>query len=265
MSFKQELLKKIQIDQLTEKVLFTIGPPESEKKVDRGLFRLLLEMAGYRHLKERDLDIYLPDEGSGRFHILVLDNDLPFYNTTVADIAMRKSPTVKEMVSIRNAIKILNDKDVVVSKKADSVKTVRTECLARLNLSFSAADIDGIAADGAESLKNGYSEGVQESLNLFAELLGFEPAPHAFMSDHHQIMGKMTRKDRGETVFGPIICYSLIHNRLFALPYPIAAFDRAALERYQEMMAGAEKPPLVGNEVFQFLKDAVMREGYHPA
>jgi hypothetical protein len=264
MSFKQELLKKIQIDQLTEKVLFTVGPPESEKKVDRGLFKLLLEMAGYRYLKERDLDIYLPEEGSGRSHILVLDNDLPFYNTTVADIALRKSPTVKEMINIRNAIKILNDKDVVVSKKADSVKTVHNECIARLYLSFSAADIDGIAADGAASLKNGYAEGVQEALNLFAELLGLKPAPKAFMSDHHQIMGGITLKDSGETVFGPIVCYSLMHNRLFALTYPVAVFDLAAMERYQEMVAGTENPPLAGPDVFQFLKDTVMRQGYHP-
>ena len=102
--------------------------------MDKGLFRVLLEMAEYRHLRERDLDLYLPPEGSGKSHILVLDNDLPFYKTTVSDIAMRKSPTVKEMVNIRNAIKILNDSDVVVSKKADSVKTVRQECLSRLNL-----------------------------------------------------------------------------------------------------------------------------------
>ncbi len=262
MGFKQELLKKIQTDRLTEKILATIGPSGSEQKVDKGLFRVLLEMAEYRHHRERDLDIYLPPDGSVKTHILVLDNDLPFYKTTVSDIAMRKSPTVKEMVNIRNAIKILNDSDVVVSKKADSVKTVQNECLSRLNLSFSTGDIEAIAADGAGSLEHGYADGIQECLDLFAELLGYQSAPKAFRVDHHRIIGAVYQKETGEIVFGPIVCYSLIHNRLFAELSAIGSFDRIRMERYMEVMNGAETPSFTGAEVFQFLKDEVNRRGY---
>jgi hypothetical protein len=264
MAFKQELLKKIQIDRMTEKILATIGPSGAEQKVDKGLFRVLLEMAGYRPLRERDLDLYLPPEGSDKTHILVLDNDLPFYKTTVADIAMRKSPTVKEMVNIRNAIKILNDGDVVVSKKADSVKTVQHACLEGLNLSFSAEEIETIAADGAGSLEHGYADGVQECLDLFAELLGYQPAPKAFMADHHRIIGAASRKETGEIVFGPIVCFNLMQNRLFAVLSPIGSFDRVRLEGYLEILSGAEKPALTGTEVFQFLKDETIRQGYPP-
>jgi hypothetical protein len=262
MGFKQELLKKIQIDRLVEKILATIGPSGTEQKVDKGLFRVLLEMAEYRHHRERDLDLYLPPEGSAEPHILVLDNDLPFYKTTVSDIAMRKSPTVKEMVNIRNAMKILNDGDVVVSKKAVSVKTVQDACLSRLNLSFSAEDIQSIAADGAGSLEHGYVDGVQECLDLFAELLGYQPAPKAFMADHHRIIGPVSRKESGEIVFGPIIAYSLMHNKLFAVLSAIGSFDRVKMEGYLEIMSGAEKPSLTGTEVFQFLIDEVSRRGY---
>jgi hypothetical protein len=264
MGFKQELLKKIQIDRLTEKILATIGPPGSEQKVDKGLFRVLLEMAGYQHQRERDLDLYLPPDDSDKTHILVLDNDLPFYKTTIFDIAMRKSPTVKEMVSIRNAMKILNDRDVVVSKKADSVKTVQQECLLRLNLSFSAEEIDAIAADGAGSLKHGYADGVQECLDLFAELLDYQPAPKAFRIDHHRIIGAVSQKESGEIVFGPIVGYSLMHNKLFAVLSPIGSFDRVKIEGYLEVMNGTEKPSLTGAEVFQFLKNETIRRGYHP-
>jgi hypothetical protein len=265
MGFKQELLKKIQIDRLTEKILATIGPSGTEQKVDKGLFRVLLEMAGYRYLRERDLDLYLPPENSGKSHILVLDNDLPFYKTTVSDIAMRKSPTVKEMVNIRNAIKILNDSDVVVSKKADSVKTVRQECLSRLNLSFSAEDIEAIAADGAASLENGYADGVQECLDLFVELLNYQPAPKAFRIDHHRIIGPVVQKETGEIVFGPIVCFDLIHNKLIAVLSPIGSFDRAKLEGYLEVINGAEKPSLAGAAVFLFLKEAANLKGYTPS
>jgi len=265
MGFKQELLKKIQIDRLTEKILATIGPSGTEQKVDKELFRMLLEMAEYRHHRERDLDLYLPPEGSGKTHILVLDNDLPFYKTTVSDIAMRKSPTVKEMVNIRNAMKILNDSDVVVSKKTDSVKMVQHECISRLNLSFSAEEIEAIAADGAESMDHGYADGVQECLDLFAELLGYQSAPKAFKADHHRIIGVVSQKETGEIVFGPIVCYSLIHNRLFAVLSAIGTFDRIRMEWYQEVMNGAEKPSLTGAEVFQFLNDEVNIRGYSPS
>jgi hypothetical protein len=265
MGFKQELLKKIQIDRMTEKILATIGPSGTEQKVDKGLFRVLLEMAGYRHLRERDLDLYLPPEGSGNAHILVLDNDLPFYKTTVSDIAMRKSPTVKEMLNIGNIKKILNDADVVVSKKADSVKTVQHACISRLDLSFSTGDIEAIAADGAGSLQTGYAEGIQECLDLFAELLGYQPGPKAFMADHHRIIGAVTRKETGEIMFGPIVCFNLMHNRVFAILSAIGGFDRIKLEEYQQVLSGAEKPSLTGAEVFLFLKDEVNRIGYSPS
>ena len=55
---------------------------------------------------------------------------------TVADVGMRKSPTIREMVSIRNAMKILSDADVVASKKEASVRTIQEECLSALDLSF---------------------------------------------------------------------------------------------------------------------------------
>ena len=265
MGFKQELLKKIQIDRLTEKILATIGPSGTEQKVDKGLFRVLLEMAEYRHQRERDLDLYLPPEGSGKTHILVLDNDLPFYKTTVSDIAMRKSPTVKEMVNIRNAMKILNDSDVVVSKKTDSVQAVQHECIARLNLSFSAEEIEAIAADGAASMDHGYTDGVQECLDLFAELLGYQSALKAFKADQHRTIGAVSQKETGEIVFGPIVCYSLIHNRIFAVLSAIGTFDRIKMEWYLNVVNGAEKPSLAGAEVFQFLKDEVKSRGYSPS
>lgn len=265
MGFKQELLKKIQTDRLTDKILATIGPSGSDQKVDKGLVRVLLETAGYHHQKERDLDLYFPPPDSGNANILVLDNDLPFYKTTVADIAMRKSPTVKEMVNIRNAIKILNDGDVVVSKKADSVKTVHRECISRLDLSFTAEDIEAMAADGAASLENGYADGLQEYLDLFAELLGYQPAPKAFRADHHRIIGAVSQKDDGETLFGPIFCYDLMHNRLFGVKTAVGSLDRGRLESYKEIFTGAEKPSLVGIEVFQFLKAEVIRRGYTPS
>ena len=112
MSFKENLLKKIQIDRLADRVSASLKPREDGVvKVDKSAMQQLLEMASYRHLHERDLDLYISPDTT---RILVLDNELARYATSVEDVALRKSPTLKEMLSIRNAIKILNDSDVVV-------------------------------------------------------------------------------------------------------------------------------------------------------
>ncbi|OQY05994.1 MAG: hypothetical protein B6I22_06690 [Desulfobacteraceae bacterium 4572_123] len=116
MSFKENLLKKINIDRTAQKVLNSIGPVGGDLKIDKQRMRSLLEIAAYEFRHVRDLHLYIQTHGPGTGRILVLDNDLAIYNTSIEDVAMRKSPTVKEMISIKNAIRILNDKDVVVSK-----------------------------------------------------------------------------------------------------------------------------------------------------
>ena len=106
MSFRENLLKKIQIDRLTRIVLQSIGTPESGLKIDKDAMRRLLAMSPYEYRKVRDLDLYIREADGGKNKILVLDNELPIYLTTVDDVAMRKSPYIAEMVKIRNIIKI---------------------------------------------------------------------------------------------------------------------------------------------------------------
>ena len=96
---------------------------------------------------------------------------------------MRRSPTVKEMISIRNAFKILNDKDVIVKKGPETLETIQKECIDLLDLSYKKTDLTAIAEDGTASLENAYQDGVIESLSLFGELLGFEHPPEALVSD----------------------------------------------------------------------------------
>ncbi len=48
MSFKENLLKKIQINTLSRKVLQTIGPAESGLKIDKDAMRDRLEIGPYK-------------------------------------------------------------------------------------------------------------------------------------------------------------------------------------------------------------------------
>ena len=260
MSFKENLLTKIKIDKLADKVVASIGPAESGRKVDKDAMRSLLEMSPYQHQKVRDLDLFVQEIDGDQKKIFVLDNELPIYRTTIDDVAIRKSPLIKEMVKIRNIIKILKDSDVKLSRKDASVKSLQKECIDQLDLSFNASDIDEIAADGKASLERDYPDGVIESLELFAELLNYKPAPKAFQLGRHKIIGKLTPKSGEEVLFGPIIIYSLIHGTLKAIEEQISSFDKTKIELIQQVATGKQKAAAEGAEVFEYLKNKVLQK-----
>jgi tRNA uridine 5-carbamoylmethylation protein Kti12 len=256
MSFKENLLKKINIDKMGRQVIASIGPVDSGRKIDKKIMQKLLELADYTYKRKRDLDLYIEDIKAEKTRILVLDNDLAIYDTSVYDVAMRKSPTVKEMMNPFNVVKILKDTDVVISKKEDSVKTIQQECIAKLNLSFNASDFDDIVKDGLASLENGYSDGVIECLDLFSEILHYKNAPKAFRVGHHKITGVLIKKESGEEMFGPMVLYSMIHNTLKLIDQQIGSFDREKIEFVQHVAAGKKKASTEGSDVFQYLKEA---------
>jgi hypothetical protein len=258
MSYKDNLLKKIEIDRLVQTIAGAIGPVESGKRIDKTVLAQLMTFFPWYRREERDLVLFLETDGPGKTRILVMDNDLTIYHTNVADVVLRKSPTVKEMVNIRNAVKILNDKDVVFSKKEASLKTIQEICVGELDLRYTASDIDGIAQDGTASLENGYAQGIQESLMLFAELLGLTPAPKAFALNHHDIYGLVTEKPGGETAFGPLVMFSLVHNTLTYLETPLSSRDKGRFDTLKAVASGEAGASASGPAVFDRMKTNVL-------
>ena len=259
MSFKENLLRKIAIDKMAKQVTVSMGPPESGRRIDKKIMRSLLKMSDYTYKRKRDLDLYIEDADAEKTRILVLDNDLAIYNTSIYDVAMRKSPTVKEMMNPYNIIKILKDTDVVMSKKAVSVSTIQKECIAKLNLFFDASDIDEIAKDGLASLGKEYTDGVIESLDLFAEILNYSVAPKAFRIRHNKIAGVLTQKESGEDLFGPMVLYSMIHNTMKLIDEQIGGFAKDKIEFFQKVADGKQKASAEGPDVFQYLKAAALK------
>ncbi len=258
MSFKENLLKKIEINKLTRKVLQTIGPADSGLKIDKDAMRNLLEMGPYQYRKERDLDLYIEQPDEGQSIILVLDNELPIYQTTVEDVLIRKSPYTKEMLNIRNIIKILKDSDVKISRKEASVKIVQNKCLDRLDLTYKESDITQMAKEGSDALENGYTDGVVESLSLFSELLGYRPPPRAFRVPHHEIFGAQREKTGAEFLFGPAVALSRIDNSLRMIADQMSSMDKTKIDYYQKVIQGKEKAAVEGSEVFGYLKKEVL-------
>jgi hypothetical protein len=260
MGFKENLRQKIAIDRLAEQVLDSWGAPDDPGRIDRQAMEALLALSTFTYQRERDLDLYIRDAGDGAQSVLVLDNELKVYHTSIEDVALRKSPTVKEMVSVRNAIKILNDKDVVVSAKTDTVQRLKQELIAGLDLAHTRADIEAIAGDGRNALENRYADGVIDILTLFAELLGYVKAPKRFEVAHTHIWGQVGTDAAGVQRFGPLVMFSLLDNGLKMVREPISAKDGEAIGNLARLADGTLKADLEGAPVFQALVEAVEAE-----
>ncbi len=252
MAFKDNLRKKIEINALAYRIKASMGPPDSGRRIDKELMRNLLAEGAYEKILERDMELYrLPPMGD-QPRLLVLDNDLGIYKTDVEDVVLRKSPVVKEMLNIRNVIKILNDADVVISKKEVSLETLREELIAGLDLRFTREDIDDLVYDGLSGLENRYAEGVEETLHFMADLLGYQPVPKALQAAHHTIWG-LRRGGGGQYLFGPVVLYDRMHNNLKRIQQPIKLSDPDDMARYEAVVAGTTAPDQEGSEVFKAL------------
>lgn len=258
MNFKENLQKKIKINQLARDVRKTIGPADGSLRLDKEIMVRLLELGGYPSHKERDLTLYTleGDIDHGRF--LVLDNDIAIYQTSAADIGLRKSPTVKEMVTFRNIKKILVDTDVVLSRKEESLSTIQRELIDRLDLHFEASDIEAIAGDGLAAFERGNHDQVLESLALFSELLSFSPAPSPFRIKGFEIIGKTAKEDNGEIRFGPMVLYSPAQNTLKYIDYPMGSSDKEKMEYFKKVIVNEADASSEGPIVFDTLKTSVL-------
>jgi hypothetical protein len=257
---KEQEIAKIEIDLLSESVIHSMGPPGSGRKIDKDAMRRLLERSHYTHRREREMDLYLKDPQAQKGLILFLDNELPIYDTTIEDAVMRRNPLIKEMVSIRKIIKILNDKDVVVSKKEDTVRRIQEECLRALDLTYSESDIAELAREGIASLDSNYADGVVEALTMFAELLGLAAPPKPFTLPHFDIYAAIEDKAGGEIQLAPILLYSRAHNELKFIEKILSSLDKADVACFQNVARGDEKAALAGGDVFYRLKEMVLKQ-----
>ncbi|MGD9097279.1 MAG: hypothetical protein PVF97_04280 [Desulfobacterales bacterium] len=256
MGFKENLLKKMEIDRVAAQITASLGTPDSGRRIDKAQARKFLAEAGYEKVTARDLELYRLPPRNEKARILVLDNDLPIYATTPEDVTLRKSPIVKEMLNIRNVFKILNDSDVLLSKKGDSVQTVREEIIAGLDLTFEPADIEAIYNDGRASIESQYAEGLEETLQIFAELLGWSSPPAVLRQDHSVIIGRPSKPPGA--AFGPAVVFNRMHFTLMLIRAAVVVKDEEALAHYRQVVTGAAAADATGHDVLAYLRDLVL-------
>jgi hypothetical protein len=260
MSFKENLKAKINLDELLRKLTSTIRETPGQRRLDKGRTHQLLEMTDFEHKKVRDLDLYVrPLEGE-RMEVLVFDNELAIYHTTVADVALRKSPEWKEMFSIKNIKKVMDDKDVIVSKGKESLNRLYNDALARLDLSYSEDDLALLVEDARRGLEQKSLEQVQEAFDLFFALLHFQPVSLGILDDDIEVFARPKANGGAAKTFEYPIFFS---DESFLLGLkkgtisPRSDLDLAWVMQYAQ---GEESADLQGAEVFEFLATLALKE-----
>lgn len=261
MSLKENLKKKILLDSLSRTVLQSTGLPGRPRKVDKENMRRLLSLSPFVLEKQRDLELYFRELEPDIGEILVLDNELPLYGkTTLADVTLRKSPELKEMISIRNIIKILSDSDVLMCKGRDAVRHVYDRALDLLDFRFEEGDLEEMASDGIDALARGDSEAVVEALDLFIEFMGYEPVPAAALVNDYVMFGSHHEAEDERESFGPIIMYNDRTNIIRLIKATVSVDDPLAAETLAGVALGEIEPDAEGYEVFRFLKQEALKK-----
>ncbi len=260
MGFRRNLRTKIRIERLADRVRRSLGPDGSASRLDREALRELLALSPLRPLTVRDLELFVEESPDPVKTIVVLDNELPLYRTTVEDVALRKSPEVAEMIRPRNIVRILRDSDVKRSRKQETLEAIRACCLARLDLSFRREDIEELRRDGIASFESRYPPGVIEALELFAELLGWTTPSGPFRAPGATAFARHGFGETGERIAGPAVFFFPERWELALVEEAFREGDPAALERYRGFLEGRLTAPVRGVAVFERLQAELLGE-----
>jgi hypothetical protein len=158
-------------------------------------------------------------------------------------------------------IKILNDTDVICSKKEKSLEVIKKECIYAIDLSYSDTDIESIKNAGVSAYEKGETDGVLECLSLFAEMLDYKQLPKAFRIENHEIIGRSTKGKDKENILGPIVIYNTMLNTIQLIEDHISRKDKEKAGLVYQVAFGKQSPTKSGFPVFDFLKEKVVKSG----
>jgi hypothetical protein len=263
MSFKENLKSKIHLDSILQRLISTIREPPGRRWVDKPLTRELLDKTDFAYKKVRNLQLYIRPREGEIMEVLVSDNELPIYHTTVDDVALRKSPYWQQMFSIRNIKRIMNHQDVMVSTGKDTLKRLHACALARLDLTYTRHDLALLLEDARQGLERKSTQPIQEALDLFFELLDFQPVFFGALAPDLLAFARPNPGTGAVPTFEHLI---LFNEKTLSLGLKKGAFspqndlDLGWIMQY----AGGEKTAdLQGITVFEFLAELALKKDSH--
>lgn len=260
MAFKENLIYKIRLDGIVHKLVSTIEDPAAQHRLDKALIRELLAMTDLEHRKVRDLDFYVRPVKGETMEALLLDNELPTYHSTLKDIAMRKSPLWREVLSIKNIKKIMNTRDVVVCRGKESLERIHAYSLAMLDLTYTRNDLALLLEDARLGLAKNDITQIRETLDLFFELLDFLPVFSGVTEQALQTFARPRPSGNADRVYEHLILFNEKRPSIGMRKGPFSPQNEADLVWLRQYARGKEPGDLQGMEVFEFLADLALKK-----
>lgn len=260
MSLKENLKAKIKLGRLFQSLVSTVREPPGRRWLDKELTKELLAMTDFEHKKVRDLHLYIrPLEGE-IMEVAVLDNELPIYHTTVDDVTLRKSPYWQQMFSFRNVRKIMNDHDVIASKGKESLKRLHANALVLLDLTYTRDDLALLQKDARLGVEQKSIARMQESFDLFVELLHFQPMSLEGLERDLQISARPKPNGGAVPSFEHLILFDPGNLALGLKKGAFSPQNDLDLAWVMQYAQGKETVDLQGIEVFEFLAELALEK-----
>ena len=262
MSFKENLRAKIKLERLYHSLVSTTREPPGRHWLDKELTKELLARTDSEHKKVRGLHLYVRPLKGEVMEVAVLDNELPIYHTTVDDVTLRKSPYWQQMFSIRNVRKIMNDHDVITSKGKDSVKRLHANALALLDLTYTRDDLALLVEDARRGLEQKSISQIQESLDLFFELLDFQAVSLEVPEPGFQSFARPKPNGGGVSAFEHLIIFNEENLSLGLKKGTFSAQSDSDLACVMQYVRGEKTADLQDIQVFEFLTELAVLKAH---
>jgi hypothetical protein len=228
--------------------------------LDKVLTQELLDMTDFEHKKVRDFHLFIRPLKGEIMEVVVFDNELAIYHTTVADVALRKSPHWKETFSIRNIKKIMYDQDVIVSKAKESLKRIHANALSLLDLTYTRDDLAQLLEDARQGLDQKSIAQIQESFDLFFELLDFQAVSLGVLEQNLQIFAGPKLNGGAVPAFEHLILFDEEDLSLGLKKGVFSAQNDLDLAWVMQYARGGERADLQGIDVFEFLAELALKK-----
>jgi hypothetical protein len=145
---------------------------------------------------------------------------------------------------MRNIKKIMNDQDVIVSKGKESLKRIHANALALLDLTYTRDDLALLLEDARQGLEQKSIAQIQESFDLFSELLDFQPVFLGVLEQDLRIFAGPKLNGGAVLTFEHLILFNEENLSLWVMQYA----------------RGGERADLQGIDVFEFLAELALKK-----
>ena len=149
----------------------------------------------------------------------------------------------------------MNDQDVIISKGKESIKRLHANALALLDLTYSRDDLVPLLEDARQGLEQNSIAQIQESLDLFLDLLDFQPVSLEVLERDLQIFARPKPNGGDVPTFEHLILFNEENLSLGLKKGTFSPQNDLDLARVMQCVRGEKKADLQGIDVFEFLAE----------